>query len=173
MPAIPVIPDFGTGIVPGTALNQLAEALAFAMAPPKCKVVQTAAQSIPTGVTTSIDFSSAEVDPYSMWDAGLPSRVTAVYPGYYQLGGGAAFVSNATSYRLCRWAKNGSVVSDGNVLLPPASGVSTRIPARATIVYLDIDDYIELQVLQATGSPLNTGAAAGDATSASVTWIGQ
>lgn len=174
MPAVPSIPTFGPAIVPATVLNQLADAVSFAMNPPKCKVVQTVAQSIPNSSATSITFDSAVADPYTMWDVALPSRITASHTGYYLLGGGASFASNSTSYRIVRWAVNGTVVQDGNVLVQPSSaGVSTRVAARSTFVLLTEGDYVELQVQHAIGSALNTSVILGDPSSAIVVFLGQ
>ena len=165
--------SFGTGIVPGTALNQLADALRFAMSPPKVKAYQTVAQSLPNGSLTAITLDSTEFDTHTMWDAGLPTRVTILYPGYYFVSGGVAFVLNTSSYRYVRIAVNGTTLTDGNTAVAPVPSISTRVPARATITYLDIDDYVEVYGQQASGGALNTGVAVGDASDLVVSWIGQ
>lgn len=173
MPAVPVIPSFGTGIVPGTALTQLADALAFAMAPPKVKAYQTVAQSLANGTLTAITFDTTEFDTHTMWSSGSPTRVTIQYPGYYFLSGGVCTVVNDTSYRYARIAVNGTTITDGNTAVDPVPSVSTRVPARATITYLDIDDYVELYAQHAIGGPLNTAVAVGDASNLTVAWMGQ
>lgn len=172
MPAVPTVPPFVDGIVDSTVLTRLADAVTFTLAKPRCKVVQTVAQSLANNTLTNITFTSAEFDPYTMWDAGLPSRITAVYPGYYDLGGGVSFAANATSYRFLRWMVNGSAITDSHVLLPPATGIATMVPAKPTTVFLDIDDYVELQVRQVTGGSLNTSVGAGDSSSMVVTFSG-
>ena len=174
MPAVPSVPTFGPSIIPASVLNQLADALRFAQAPPKVKATQSVSQNLTTGVATSINFDAAAIDTYVMWDAGLPSRLTALYTGHYLAGGGVSFASNSTSYRIARWAINGTVVIDGNVLVQPSSaGVSTRVAARTTIVYLVEGDYVELQAQHAIGSTLATSVILGDPSSASATFIGQ
>lgn len=172
MPAVPTAPDFDDGIVDSSYLNRLAAAIQFAQAKPRCKAIQSVAQSLANNTLTVLTWNSVEFDDYVMWDAGLPSRITALYPGYYDLGGGASFAANATSYRFLRWLVNGSAISDSHVLLPPATGLATMIGAKATTVFLDIDDYVELQVRQATGGALNTSVGAGDFSSAVVTFSG-
>lgn len=173
MPAVPVIPDFGTGIVPGTTLNQLADALRFAMAPPKVKAYQTVAQALANGIQAAIIFDSVEFDTHTMWSSGAATRITAQYPGYYLLSGGVATVVNDTSYRFARIAVNGTTLTDGSTAMDPVPSVSTRMPIRATITYLDIDDYVELYASQASGGSLNTAVAVGDASNLTVAWLGQ
>lgn len=173
MAEVPTIPTFIDGTLSSSQLNQLGDALRFALSKPRCKAVQTSIQSIPTGVLTAITFDSVEFDDYVMWDAGLPSRITAKYAGYYHLAGGIAWASNATSYRFVRLLVNGATAFDGNTVLPPASGVATRTPSRATEVYLNVDDYVEIQGQHATGAGLNTSILAGDASSLIVSYAGQ
>lgn len=174
MPAVPTAPDFTDGIVDSSFLNRLVAAIQFTQAVPKAKATQSAAQALATGSNTSITFDAAAIDTHGMWNAGLPSRLTAQYTGYYLLGGGIAFASNSTSYRLARWTVNGTVLIDGNVLaVPSAAGVATRVAARTTIAFLVEGDYVELQASHAVGAPLNTGTSLGDSSSASVVYLGQ
>jgi hypothetical protein len=84
-----------------------------------------------------------------------------------------AFVLNTSSYRYVRIAVNGTTLPDGNTAVAPVPSISTRVPARATITYLDIDDYVELSAQHAIGGALNTGVAAGDASNLTVAWMGQ
>lgn len=173
MPTVPIIPTFGPSITPATALTQLADAVAFAMSPPKVKAIQTVAQSLANGILTLVTLDSAEFDTHTMWDAGTPSRVTAQYPGYYFITGGVATVVNDTSYRYARIAVNGTTITDGNTAVDPVPSISTRVPVRSTIIRLGIGDYVELYAQQATGGGLNTGTAAGDASSLVVAFYGQ
>lgn len=173
MPAVPVIPTFGPGVVPGTALTQLADALAFAMNPPAVKAYQTVAQPLANGTLTAIIFDSVEFDDYTMWNSGAPTRITIQYPGRYFISGGVATVVNDTSYRYARLAVNGTTVTDGNTAVDPVPSISTRVPARSTITYLDIDDYVELYTQHAIGGVLNTAVAVGDASGLTVAWWGR
>lgn len=172
MAEVPTFPTFVDGLLVASQLNQLGDALRFVMAPPKVKAYQTVAQSLPNGSLTTITLDSTEFDPYTMWDAGLPTRITIKYAGYYFVSGGVAFVLNTSSYRYVRIAVNGSTLVDGNTAVAPVPSISTRVPARATITYLDVDDYVELSAQQASGGALNTGVAIGDGSDLVVSWAG-
>lgn len=172
MAEVPTIPTFIDGTLSSSQLNQLGDVLRFLQSPPKCKPYQTVAQSLPNGSLTTITFDTTEFNPYLMWDAGLPTRVTAKYAGYYFISGGVAFVLNTASYRYTRIAVNGTTITDGNTAVAPVPSISTRVPARSTITYLDVDDYVELSGQQASGGALNTGVASGDASNLTVEWRG-
>lgn len=173
MAEVPTFPTFVDGLLTASQLNQLGDAVRFAMAPPKVKAYQTVAQSLANGSLTTIILDTTEFDTYTMWDALLPTRVTVQYDGYYFVSGGVAFVLNTASYRYVRIAVNGSTLTDGNVAVAPVPSISTRVPARATITYLEAGDYVEISGQQASGGALNTGVAIGDGSDLVVSWIGQ
>jgi hypothetical protein len=170
---VPTVPTFVDGVLSSSELNQLGDALRFLQSPPKVKAYQTVAQSLANGSLTVITFDTTEFDTHTMWSSGAPTRVTILYPGYYFLSGGVATVVNDTSYRYARIAVNGTTITDGNTAVDPVPSISTRVPARATITYLNVDDYVELYAQHAIGGSLNTAVAVGDASDLVVAWMGQ
>lgn len=155
MATVPTVPTFGPNIAPATALGQLADAVRFSLAPPHAVLRQTSAQTIGTGSFTALNFDTEDVDSVNGHDSGLPSRYTAVYPGWYQVSGGATFASSATGRRLARVGVNGALVAGSESGVPGNASV-IGFAFRATEVYLAIGDYVEVFVFQDSGGNLAT-----------------
>ncbi len=98
------------------------------------------------------------------------SRYTARYAGWYRVGGGVGFASNATGNRACRWAVNGTLVDGSPTIMPACNGLATDVPSRSILIFLNANDYLEIQGYQSSGSPLNTTIVGGDSTSISISW---
>lgn len=171
MPAVPSVPIFGPSIIPDTVLNQLADAVRFAMAPPLFVARQTVAQALTNGVYDEINWDSVTVDTVNGHDSGLPTRYTAQYAGWYQLSGGASFAANATGIRRCGWAINGSAIDDRLAVVTAVASGGLHGVARTMHVYLSEEDYVELWALQGSGGSLNTDVANGVQSSISVRWV--
>lgn len=162
MTATPTIHTFAAGEVATAAnINLFGTAINFAFAPPILSIRQTAAQSIANGSSpgTALTYDTEDVDSSGMHSTVTnTSRATAVYPGWYEFGGGTGFASNATGARGGIGNVNGSPVNGTNTLTPanPASGV--WVPYRMILIFLNVGDYFEWKATQTSGGALNTSA---------------
>src|ERR1700747_1538187 len=71
--------------VPAAKLQAASTVETFLLNKPYCKVTSTVVQSLPDNTTTALIWDSALEDDLGMWDAGHPTRITAVYPGIYSV----------------------------------------------------------------------------------------
>lgn len=143
------------------------------LAPAICKVRQTVAQSLTTsGTPAAITFDAEDVDSTGMHSTVTNiSRITAVYPGWYWVGGGISYAINATGVRTTAWRINGAATPDGNTLRPGFATFSAQMPARASLYFLNVGDYLELFATQTSGGALSTAVAnTGEQPNASVVW---
>lgn len=162
--------------VTSTNMNSgIRDPINFLMEPPIAELRQTAAQSLTTSTWTSITFGVEDVDNDFASTGGHStvtntSRYTAVYAGWYFLGGGVAFASNATGIRATRWAINGSAVNGSQCTDSPITGNPHNVPGRGKFVFLAVGDYVELQGFQSSGGALNTAVSTDSQSSMSVGW---
>lgn len=120
-----------------------------------CRVVHSTTQSIGNNTDVAVLFDTDEDDPEDMHDTSSnTSRITLPRAGWWIVGGGLGFASNATGYRQASILLNGTtpIALD---LRPAVSGVATRI-AISTLRYFDAGDYIELIARQNSGGSLST-----------------
>lgn len=177
MPVVPAVPDFSTGMSSTSQLNQLGDALQFALNPPLCQARQTVAQSIPNSTTTVVTFDTEDVDKSPGGSGGHDnvtnnSRFTAEYAGWYMLSGGWSIAASATGIRSAAWRVNGTVVAGSGVMFTSVSAAaSSRIPARTIVVFLNIGDYVELEAFQSSGGPLNTQVLGSEQPNMTVRWV--
>lgn len=136
--------------------NTIRDVENFLLAPPVCFVLHTTGQSIATGSSfTSITFDSEVVDNSGMHSTvSNTSRLTAVYPGYYDTGGGVAFAGAATGRRMNNWRVNGSDMA-GSAAGQPATTLTVANAARSIQVYLNVGDYLEEGAQQDSGGPVS------------------
>jgi hypothetical protein len=167
VPSIPTLAAGGRLTVPRIVF-------AFGQAP-AAKLRQTIAQTLINGTPTALTFTTEDLDTDPDGIGGHStssntSRYTARYPGWYRLGGGATFVSNATGVRLLSWAVNGTNVAGSDVLVSAVSSNTTRVAARADLIYLAEGDYLELRVYQSSGGNLDTRVTNDEQATISITW---
>lgn len=98
------------------------------------------------------------------------SRYTARYAGWYRVGGGVGFASNATGNRACRWSVNGTLVDGSPTIMAAVNGLASVAPSRSILIFLNVGDYLEIQGYQSSGGALLTTIVGGDTTSVSVSW---
>lgn len=118
---------------------------------------QTVAQSITSGATTALTFTTGEdFDTESGHDAVTNNtRFTCQTAGVYELTGGFSFAGDTTGQRYGLWYKNGAVINGGSVR-GPGSANATILAMRSLLVTLAVSDYIELFVHQNTAGALLT-----------------
>lgn len=176
MPVVPTPPTVKDGVLTSSQLSQFRDAIRFLQDPPLAYLRQTVAQSLTSGAFVAVNFDAedydSDVDNVGGHFTGLdPARYTARYAGWYQLGGGPGFSSNATGVRLSYWAVNTAVVNGSEVLVPTTSGFSHCHASRVIPVYLNINDFVELYVFQNSGGALNTSVIAQEQSSAYIKWM--
>ncbi len=125
--------------------------------PPRAQMRQIVAQGITTGTWTSLTFTAEDLDSHNGHDnVTNNTRYTGQVSGVYLLDGGVWFDANTTGVRMCRWAKNGTVLVGSGVEAAPVSGGQTALAAKGYLVSLNVGDYVELQAWHNRGSTLNT-----------------
>jgi hypothetical protein len=125
---------------------------------PLAYLVQTTVQSIPSAVFTAIQFNTEPLDTAGGHDnVTNNTRYTCKKAGKYLLGGGVATAS-AAGFRAVRWSTNGTSIAGSQMDTNPQTGAEWPCPARAIIVTLALNDYVELELYQDIGGgALNTG----------------
>lgn len=177
MAAVPVPHTFFDGVYTTAEANTyLRDPLLFLMKRPMAELIQIAAQSLANSTFTSLTFTSFIVDQDYLGGTGHsnsvnPSRYTANFAGWYEISGGVAFATNATGNRGSRWAVNGSVVSGSYTFVGAIATVDEAIPARTKQVYLNVNDYVELQGWQSSGGALNTSVFVEAQSTMMVRWV--
>lgn len=176
MAAVPGTHDFADGVVTTSEDNSfIRDPLLFLLNRPAAELRQTVVQSIPNVTWTSITFTTEDLDTDPAGTGGHDnvtntSRFTAVYAGWYRLSGGVEFAVNATGQRAAAWAVNGTLLNAGRTLIGATAALGMGVPARTKLLFLNVGDYVELQVYQNSGGALNTAVVAEGAPSMTVVW---
>lgn len=126
-----------------------------------CAAYNNAAQGIPTGAWTPINFQAEYYDNGDLHDdVTNNTRLTAKLPGVYILTGSATFDIAAVGERLLSIKINNTVYIVHGTYSPPAA--DTTHMSIATLFHLVKGDYIELLALQTTAGNLNINAGTND-----------
>jgi hypothetical protein len=142
-----------------------------AVTTPSFSAVQTATQSIPTGVWTAVTFDTEDRDTHSGHSTVTnTSRYTIPVSGWYQVSGRVAFNNSSTSgSRGARIHKNGNIVT-GAATIVGASTLPT-VPQVDRKMALVAGDYIEIVAGQNSGSSISTINAFESASTFEVTYL--
>lgn len=155
--------------------HEWAKALAFLGNPPAARLRAAAGTSLTNATFTPINFDTEDFDNYNGHSTTTnPSRYVCQVAGRYQLSGGVAWTSNAsTSQRACNWSVNGTLVLGGQLAEPVAGAIERQYPARTLTVVLGVNDYVDLRGYQDSGGALSTSAANPEIQSAiDIRWVG-
>lgn len=107
---------------------------------------------ISSGVYTTLDFYLERYDYGSLHSTvSNQSRLTAPTKGVYQIWAGVSWAANATGQRGMRLLKNGTVIAQV-VWDAPASGVIHQ--EISTLWELNANEYVQVQVMQSSGTNL-------------------
>lgn len=133
---------------------------------PIVRLIQAAAQSVPSNTDTAITFGagSEDIDTHGYHDTAVnTSRITPLAAGYYQLTGVISWAADTDIIRHdALFAKNGSVVAPRNrfVTDSTATAAAARMtyPVVAILTANGTTDYFELigNQLQNVAGALNT-----------------
>lgn len=178
MAAVPTPLDWVAfaGLSPSAAQFQagVGDVLGFLLSPPLCIVRQTVAQSIGNASFTPLTFTTEDADDLAMHSTVTnTTRVTAVYPGWYQLSGQVGHGVSSTGRRGCLWSRNGTQLNASQALTTASisGGSGTVQVATTTLAYLAVGDYVELQCYQDSGANLTTNVNTTGQSSAAVLWV--
>jgi lysophospholipase L1-like esterase len=117
-------------------------------------------QNISNAVFASISFSTEDNDTDGIFDIASPTRLTCKTAGFYNLFATANFASNATGFRVVTFRVNGSLYIGQNYQ-NAVNGIS-HYTSVSTACYLNVGDYVEVQVYQTSGALLSlSNASAG------------
>jgi len=124
---------------------------------PYVRLETFAVQSIIDSAFTSVNFATAINDTDGIFKLTSPTRITCNTPGFYSLFGMIDFAPNSTGARAIVFKKNTTTYYGQNYISSP-TGIDTAI-TNTTAIYLNIGDYIELQVYQTSGASINLTSA--------------
>lgn len=111
--AVPVVPDFGTGLLPTSKLSALAQAVAYAINPPAAGARGVAATVVGGGGSgVFVSFDTEDFDSTGSMFTPTSTTITVPDAGFYQLAGWVQFAANATGVRFAQITVNGSTVVD-------------------------------------------------------------
>lgn len=150
----------------GTAWKRIGGAMIGA------KVMRNAAQSLPNGAFTPIQFDTEVFDVGACWAPGRSTRLVAPIAGVYLVtfaGGLATAVGGRVAAQLRR---NGATLEYGGTLTPTASAPEVGA-AGSTLVSMSAGDYLELQIYQESGGAVNTGSSGYSRPTVSFMWQGE
>jgi hypothetical protein len=101
------------------------------------------------------------------------SRYTAQTAGYYWVSGNCAYASNATGGRGARLAVNGTALNNSaSFVQAVATANPTAVPLPARLVFLAVNDFLELQGMQTSGGALNSSVSSDIGSALAVAWMG-
>lgn len=136
--------------------------------PAFAQVSREATQSTTSGSYATLSFDTVQHDPYGMYAAGSPTKLTIPVTGVYSIAANIAFASNATGDRILRIDVNGSGIASHRIAA--RSGGMTEIRT-AWIDRLVVGDYVELKAWQDSGGALNIDSQS-TRNRLSIAWLG-
>jgi hypothetical protein len=166
MATIPSPPTFTAGqvITASTFNTNVRDATHFLTGKPLCALSNSVVQSIANNTATAATFDTEATDSDNMHSTVTnTSRLPAVTPGWYMVSGNVPFASNATGSRWIAFQVNGlpaSRIGFTQTGSAGGSGPETALSSAAP-VFLNVNDYVEMIVLQTSGGALNIDTANG------------
>lgn len=134
---------------------------------------QTVAQTLTTGTPVGATLDTEDVDRDGGHSTSTnTSRYTAQTAGYYRAAGGASYTNAViTGFRLSRWAVNGSVLNYAGVQLQGPGAGAYLHPMPAASIFLNVSDFLELNLDQTSAANMATLVAAGQQTFMALQWV--
>lgn len=118
-----------------------------------CRVLRSTTQSISDSTVTTVNWNSEDFDTDSMHDNSTNNtRITAKTAGKYVIVVAVVFAANDTGIRQIILNKNGSLHQQ-QIFANNASGEDQL--SMSSVVSLAVNDYVEVDVYQASGGALN------------------
>jgi hypothetical protein len=157
---VPLPHQFAVGeVATANNVNTYYSGILFLENPPLLTMIQgVAVTSIPNSAWTSLGFDTNTIDTYNGHSTITNnSRYVAQVAGWYRTCGNVSFVANTTGIRGVRLAVNGTVTNaSANYTNPTLVGAVTTMTTPTKNVFLNVNDFIEVQAIQTSGGALNT-----------------
>jgi hypothetical protein len=149
--------DGSGGATPVSAakLNVLEDGVFDAHNMPCARVTHNANQATVSGTPFILAFNTERYDTDTIHDTVTNnSRLTCKHAGVYDIGGCIAWSANAVDSEIFLWLNGATIIASNHVI------ADSRRQIVATHYKLAVNDYVELRVLQVSGSAKNviTGA---------------
>lgn len=174
MATVPVTRTWVAGeVVLASHFNtNIRDVLNYLLAVPILEARQTSAQTFTTATAAAITFGAEDVDSSGMHSTSSNTdRATAVYPGWYEGGGGNSFASNGTGGRGNQWTVNGTVLNGSFNVGPTVSGVAWAGAARVKKMFCNVNDIMRMEGYQSSGGNLNSEVTTSFQPNLSIKWI--
>lgn len=124
---------------------------------PRARVTHSTTQSLSTATVTTLSFDTEHYDTWAMHDTVTNnSRLTAVKPGVYLVGGHVEFPANATGQRGLYIYLNGATYLA--YAIHDAAAANETAVTVSTVDSFNVGDYVELRGYQSSGGALNVNA---------------
>jgi hypothetical protein len=123
---------------------------------PAFSAYSSASQSLANNTAVKLQFNVEEFDTNSCFDSTTNYRFTPTVAGYYQISGAANCSANAINTRFLRLYKNGSNYKEFQAVATNATNFMT-LSGSALVYFNGSTDYVELYIVQNSGSTLTTG----------------
>ena len=134
----------------------LRDNLSFLYGAPRCRVHNSAAQTLTTATFTAITMNSERFDNDSLHSTVTnTARITFATAGVYLVGGALEFVANSTGVRGAFLRINGTTYISGGIHMTRTDGGGAG-EFTATIYSFAVSDYVELMGYQNSGGNLDT-----------------
>lgn len=147
-----------TGTIPPASWgDQIRDNFEFLIDPPACSVFNSALQSVADTVVATAVALTANSENYD--NAGMhstssnTSRITCQTAGRYMVQAQVEYAANTTGIRYMGFEVNGTTRYDG--MLTSGQGSNTIRHSATRTITLEVDDYVECVVAQASGGALN------------------
>lgn len=160
MATVPLPHQFAVGeAVTSTNINTYYSGILFLENPPLFKATTTVSVSIPNNAFTPMTWNNNVVDTYNGHSTVTnPSRYVAQVAGWYHVTGAIQWANNTTGIRDVIFSVNGTLVGEafnGGWTGWNGSGLSCGLTGAPGPLFLNVNDYVELQVFQNSGGALN------------------
>lgn len=179
-PPPPWVPQFHAGQDAVSQLNTMRDALQFMIDRPRFRARRAlSGWALTEGVNNIPSWDTIDEDNYNGWTGSAPGKYTCQAAGWYQVTAAASLAGSGASglVLIPGLLVNGSSPTGvGGVWEGPEMGVSIggpkAVPA-AWSVYLDVGDYVQLNVWYSTESSITaTDSTAGVETRIELVWDG-
>jgi len=139
-----------------TNINTYYSGISFLQNPPAFKLITTSTVTIPNNTFTAVTWNDPVLDSYGGWNSGAPTRYTAQVAGYYFLAGNTGWAPAVDNGHTCVSVigVNGTQFTETDYLnnTPNNTGFTGGGMFGSTIIFLNVNDYVEYITLQDTGA---------------------
>lgn len=159
-------------------MDEIKDQIDFLRNPPTVHVARTlTTQAVAQSTFTKVNFDTLvnSYDPYEMWDAGAPDRLTCTIAGWYQVEGQIS-VSGSGSEGLVELTvyKNGGLATDAQLRSDVQNfpSMGTVNISKETTIFLNVDDWLHLYIWQSADvSKTTTAGSASERCRLRLKWV--